>query len=1751
MAAPTWVDFYTQLTANAQAASNNRASDPSAGISWSHDPNYYRNGGPSASSSGNGTSFMDRAWNNNQSVGKRILDILSRGNYASANFVKYQVDHPQEHPIPTGVLDPRNIIGGLGAAWRGLEGKDKTTYSDVLKDANHGDITGNDLLTLPSGAKWNPQKDLGTLAAFGLDVGLDPTTYIGAGAVKSGIKAVRGAVNAVKDTGKAAKITEAAVQPVVARAADQLATTGSATVPVKSADDFVRNVTRNVNNPGNVFNDVVSTAPTSTLPRNVERTFEVSPTGTITPIEKTPSVITNERFMLPGPSADVISSRAIMQHYDQLAKGIPQFDYGHAVDQLDETGPFNITKRQVPVNDVPQVRPVGTAAKAAAAGEWSDLPPVVNDNRIRNAIMRKNDERVFSEYEKFIDPATGVQSFRPAQTAFETTVGDLRRALTKLPRGSREYAQAKDILKNHLDAVEQYAKNLAAKGADATGYGTAEGYIKDMYPQEFEAARQALGGRAKPKTAGIEDLPPGPSEIAKAAEPTFKEITDIQKMGPVDKILYLDSLQKAGGLSKKDVSYLAQASNPKSFATRMRTIKNRVRDVGVADSKELIDAIDTGRIQSVDEPGIKEMMDATGAKSLKGLSKKLKEADARRVKAEQAMLGRVAENPITKESRSAENVVKELGPTGLPYSPYAGRAAGALEKANEIIAQKVEPAAKIVQDAKAGDKAALTRPKSTLNAPQSKIFDNAMKWAVEHEVIKPRDKALWQFVTNRGTLRTSRIVNKGAGRNAGAWNKYSQYTFFKNMMQNAETMDPQIKQLLNDAGVRGADRGAARATAMHEIMMPVLKAMDDVLKQGGVFPVAGKAIGDNPFSLFDVLHALPPEFVKDHIFTLRNTKAGAMSKIAPTQLMDVFNYLVDVTKSGSAVGPDDIETVKSMLMEVQKTRNGRDVPNGLRQIVDRMKDPADKARYLDNIVADIADALPEVAARTERNLAERKLWHEEQVTKGTKAALETLADTIADPTVSPGDIAGLASKVKVKVVDKVTRLNGIDPNDAWMAGNEVQAKLPELGMPPEVQAMGHVINQMAEATTKAGKLKAGRASTKLAEEESAKLAEELGVPLSDLGTRIEQSMGWKLLKAFSPHLGNADVRPYFLDRKSLTQNLGRGYQALISGINANHSKQAILTAWKEAQNGTRSAIPEVAKAQDDLQQAINTFFSKDPEYNVFARNNITPEDVNAHFAHFKIHEKFRFSAAEDMNDAWKSWDTDNPLDLLAKVQAATMAAMSKRLLGDDLAYRFGSEVQKAGYVKLSSHNSILAKYLDLNLYYHKDIARQFKVLDDFLKQSMEPAKFNEMTNFLDNVLHSYKAGLTIYRPGHHVRNMVGDVWLAHMAGVNNPKYYTKAAKIMAQNHGRYQDFDAIQALMARQPVDVKPGKFVDDGSPIVTVRAGGKQYKMTAGDVYRTAYDRGILNDYRTLEDIQMGTEGISDKLRQISPFKGKLNKAASSFSEARDHYVRLAHFMSDLETGKFSSIEEAVSKSAQNVRKWHPDGSDLTRFESNVMRRTFLFYSWIRKAMPLVVESMVMHPGKVMIYPKAMYNIAEANGIDLESMSNPFPQDQLFPDWITDSPIGPFAKTDQGHYLTANPGVPFVDVLNDYGGAQAGRTAEGSLNPFIKIPLELINAQGTPAIAVDSRSGVKSYDATDYIDRQIPFGTYMAGLTGKSPSSGFTQNKGNKQQGTPNPYALDSLLSGLGISDISKPGYQKQATKDAKARLKQQMGVK
>lgn len=124
-----------------------------------------RNNIPIPDKTADDRNFLERTLNTPQNTGflGDVLDVLSRGQYASANIAKALVDNKQD-----------SFADVMRSGARGLAGEDRTSYSDVLGEAGME----------PGWAR--------SVLGFAGDVLLDPTTYLTLGygaAAKAGGKA--------------------------------------------------------------------------------------------------------------------------------------------------------------------------------------------------------------------------------------------------------------------------------------------------------------------------------------------------------------------------------------------------------------------------------------------------------------------------------------------------------------------------------------------------------------------------------------------------------------------------------------------------------------------------------------------------------------------------------------------------------------------------------------------------------------------------------------------------------------------------------------------------------------------------------------------------------------------------------------------------------------------------------------------------------------------------------------------------------------------------------------------------------------------------------------------------------------------------------------------------------------------------------------------------------------------------------------------------------------------------------------------------------------------------------------------------------------------------------------------------------------------------------------------------------------------------------------------------------------------------
>jgi len=544
-------------------------------------------------------------------------------------------------------------------------------------------------------------------------------------------------------------------------------------------------------------------------------------------------------------------------------------------------------------------------------------------------------------------------------------------------------------------------------------------------------------------------------------------------------------------------------------------------------------------------------------------------------------------------------------------------------------------------------------------------------------------------------------------------------------------------------------------------------------------------------------------------------------------------------------------------------------------------------------------------------------------------------------------------------------------------------------------------------------------------------------------------------------------------------------------------------------------------------------------------------------------------------DQWKTWDIQNPLEFIGRMNAAAVriaadTSFVRNFEVEALAKNLASTTPVKGFVKIvSTGDSYFGDMFPKDTYFHPDVAEVLHAIDVKSRASKNlQGEFGAFINkTLDPILGEWKYAITLIRPGHHVRNLFGDLSMTYFAeGVRNfRRSSTDAFRLMSMTND-YKDIDIIRTLNNLEVTIPKGSETMISG------KLAGNKIKLTASDVLVAAKERGLMLPAQVVEDLfdaEIKNSPIAKLARGVSTGAtlgmakrgGGAERFFSGISEYREHTVKLQHFVQIMHNasegkgiitgvGKIvypKTIDEMLDIAARRVMKYHPDVTTLTAFETKYMRRIIPFYSWTKQAVIAMGEATVMAPGRVLAIPKASYNLGIAMGIDPYSLSEPFPADQLFPSFLTEEMLGPQFEYDNKYY-GFNPGIASVDIYNMLA-PDPIRGILGSTNPLLKAPLEAIS--GT-----NLGTGAPIRDFSDWLDSQIPGVNYISNVGGYSVTGSIVRGlrRGELdpqyQVAAGNKSFLDRMLSGVnwltgaGIRSYSRPNYINYAEIELRNRL-------
>jgi hypothetical protein len=392
--------------------------------------------------------------------------------------------------------------------------------------------------------------------------------------------------------------------------------------------------------------------------------------------------------------------------------------------------------------------------------------------------------------------------------------------------------------------------------------------------------------------------------------------------------------------------------------------------------------------------------------------------------------------------------------------------------------------------------------------------------------------------------------------------------------------------------------------------------------------------------------------------------------------------------------------------------------------------------------------------------------------------------------------------------------------------------------------------------------------------------------------------------------------------------------------------------------------------------------------------------------------------------AWRGWtESSSPLDVLDRMHQSMQAAMVPQQIGHQVRAMFGhramrpgvptEQLVKEGWRRIDTeHSPGVGRFMGTDTYYPPEILEQVRYVDEFLNTSRgfdpEGLPFKLAVRPWDAVTRVLKSSNTIWNPGHHVTNVLGEFGMLIMAGVN-PLQSIRAVKAIRAGGGLLDaDMAPLDELAATSMGrKVAEPKFSEDVVR-VTVRDGRGGYRVEEvplATVWSRAVQSGAALQHTAARDLVTEIQpGLTGNLLTNNPI-AVTDEALGRFSATRDNVTRLAHYIHELEATNYGSLEDAFARAATVTHDYHPTIRTLSRWEQKYARRLIFFYTWVRQAASRVIRTGLDRPGLVTMPSKLQYNVALQEGLNPESFGGPTTDDPRIRSYTRNALLGPTGR--------------------------------------------------------------------------------------------------------------------------------------------------
>lgn len=383
----------------------------------------------------------------------------------------------------------------------------------------------------------------------------------------------------------------------------------------------------------------------------------------------------------------------------------------------------------------------------------------------------------------------------------------------------------------------------------------------------------------------------------------------------------------------------------------------------------------------------------------------------------------------------------------------------------------------------------------------------------------------------------------------------------------------------------------------------------------------------------------------------------------------------------------------------------------------------------------------------------------------------------------------------------------------------------------------------------------------------------------------------------------------------------------------------------------------------------------------------------------------------------------DPLEFLFQLSVANEKVLVEKATLNAIADTFGvRNIDSLATSALKERGYVVNGVFGNQVLFHPEISRQVERLHELTSRA--DALLHPAIDYFQKVQNIWKRAVTVYNPGFHVRNLIGDGFKNYIISGVSPRSSTQAASLMRATGA--MDPEVVRLLQS-------PSTNIEDALAEIGdlhrnfVKLRDKSY-LSIEEVY-AEYIRGGLSG------TQISTQmGVLERTPGVNAVRRFVSNPAEKLADATSQFARLSLFIDQVKKGK-GSHDEIFQRAVEEVRKVHYDYGHMTHFERAVMSTVIPFYRFLRNNYPFMASILFTKPGRATIPDKALQNWSESQGFE-HNEGMPW-AGFVAPDWVTDRTMWPIVQTDDG-VIFAQPDYEFNSVLRDLGTGDAGEAGLG-----------------------------------------------------------------------------------------------------------------